>query len=71
MMVENCSSFFFPRPTLPGLMRYLASASAQAGVVDQQAMAVVMKVADQRDVDALSRQPVADLRHGGRRLPRC
>src|SRR5690606_27082493 len=27
----NCRSFFLPKPTLPGLMRYLASARAQAG----------------------------------------
>jgi hypothetical protein len=27
----NCGSRLLPRPTLPGLMRYLASASAQAG----------------------------------------
>ena len=27
----NCLSFFSPLPTLPGLMRYLDSASAQAG----------------------------------------
>ena len=30
-MLANCSSRFFPRPTLPGLMRYLASACAQSG----------------------------------------
>ena len=28
---ENCPSFFLPKPTLPGLMRYLSSASAQPG----------------------------------------
>ena len=27
----NWVSFFLPKPTLPGLIRYLASASAQAG----------------------------------------
>src|SRR5262245_29780952 len=31
IMVANCSSRFAPRPTLPGLMRYLASACAQSG----------------------------------------
>ena len=31
MSCANCTSFFLPKPTLPGLMRYLASASAQAG----------------------------------------
>jgi hypothetical protein len=30
-MAENCPSFFLPKPTLPGLMRYLSSASAQPG----------------------------------------
>ena len=30
-MVENCTSRLFLKPTLPGLMRYLSSASAQAG----------------------------------------
>ncbi len=29
--VANWLSFFLPKPTLPGLIRYLASASAQAG----------------------------------------
>jgi len=30
-MVANCSSRRFPCPTFPGLIRYLSSASAQAG----------------------------------------
>src|SRR5436309_3283990 len=30
-MVENCLSFLSLKPTLPGLMRYLSSASAQPG----------------------------------------
>jgi hypothetical protein len=30
-MAENCRSFFSLKPTFPGLMRYLSSASAQAG----------------------------------------
>ena len=30
-MVPNCVSRFCLKPTLPGLMRYLSSASAQAG----------------------------------------
>ena len=30
-MAENCRSFLSLKPTLPGLMRYLARASAQAG----------------------------------------
>ena len=31
MMSANCVSRLFLKPTLPGLMRYLSSASAQAG----------------------------------------
>ena len=31
MIAENCRSRFSRKPTLPGLMRYLSSASAQAG----------------------------------------
>jgi len=31
MIAANCGSRFVPAPTLPGLMRSLASASAQAG----------------------------------------
>ena len=31
IMSENCLSFLSLKPTLPGLMRYFASASAQAG----------------------------------------
>ena len=31
IMVANWRSRFSPKPTLPGLMRYLSSASAQAG----------------------------------------
>ena len=30
-IVANCSSRRFPVPTLPGLIRYLSSAAAQAG----------------------------------------
>jgi len=30
-MAANWTSFFLPKPTLPGLMRYLARACAQAG----------------------------------------
>ena len=31
IIAANCGSRLLPRPTLPGLMRYLSSASAQAG----------------------------------------
>jgi len=32
-MAANCSSRLLPLPTLPGLIRYLANASAQAGTL--------------------------------------
>jgi hypothetical protein len=43
-------------------MRYLLSASAQAGMVGQQAVAVVVEVADQRHVDAHPIELLADVR---------
>ena len=49
-------------------MRYLSSASAQAGCSLKQLVADVVEVADQRDIDAHRGEPVADVRHGGRRL---
>ena len=64
----NCESRLLPRPTLPGLMRYLASASAQAGMLLQQLVAVEMKIADQRHGAAERIEPVADMRHRGGRL---
>ena len=64
-MAENCRSFLSLKPTLPGLMRYLSSASAQAGMIGQQLVADVMEVADDRHVDADLEQPLLDLRHGG------
>ena len=51
-------------------MRYLASASAQAGMLGEQLVAVVVEVADQRHVDAHAREPLADMRHRGRRFRR-
>ena len=46
IMVRKLSSCFLPMLTLPGLMRYLASARAHAGILLQQQMAVVVEVAD-------------------------
>ena len=37
-------------------------------MVGQQRVADIMEVANQRHVDVARRQPVADMRHGGRRL---
>ena len=48
----NCGSRLLPRPTLPGLMRYLASAAAQAGCFPQQLVAVEVEVADDRYLGA-------------------
>ena len=62
----NCGSRLLPRPTLPGLMRYFASACAHAGMRLQQAVAVEMKVADERHEHAGARQPLSDVRHCGR-----
>ncbi len=67
-MAENCRSFLSLKPTLPGLMRYLSSASAQARMVGQKLVADVMEVADDRHVDAHLEEPLLDVRHGGRRL---
>ena len=64
MISENCRSRLALKPTLPGLMRYLSSASAQAGFSAEQRVAVVVEVADQRHGHAHLRQPVADVRHG-------
>ena len=61
---SNCRSRFSPKPTLPGLMRNLASACGHLREVGQQPMAVVVEVADQRDVVAQQVQPLADGRDG-------
>ncbi len=63
-VVENWVSFFSLKPTLPGLIRYLASASAQAGWSDRS----LCRCSGSRrraDVDADPVQALADLRHGG------
>ena len=67
IMVANCSSGCAPCPTLPGLMRYLARASAQSGNSAQQLVAVVVEVADQRHVEAVRVEALADRGHLRRR----
>ena len=64
-MVANCSSRLRPVPTLPGLMRYLSSASAQSGIPREQQMAVVMKVANQRSRTASVHHSLLDFGDGG------
>jgi hypothetical protein len=56
MITENCRSRFSRKPTLPGLM------------IGEQCMADVVKIADQRHVDAHLAEPLFDLRHCHRRL---
>ena len=65
MMSANCVSRLFLKPTLPGLMRYLSSASAQAGYSGEQLVADIMEIADQGRGDAALAQAVADMRNGG------
>ena len=50
-IVAKCSSWRLA-PTLPGLIRYLARARGHLRVLDQELVAVVVEVADDRDVDA-------------------
>ena len=57
-IVAKCSSWRLA-PTLPGLIRYLASSRRRLRVLDQQLVAVVVEVADDRHVDAQA----ADLAH--------
>ena len=52
MRVANWRSRLSPKPTLPGLMRYFASASAQAGWSVEELVADVVEVADDRHMDA-------------------
>ena len=66
--VENCVSRFALKPTLPGLIRYLASASAARRMIGQQLVADIVEIADQRHVDAARRELVADMRHRRRAL---
>ena len=70
MICANCSSRRFV-PTLPGLMRYLASAAAACGVLREQQVAVVVEVADERHADAQRVELGADDRHRLARPRRC
>ena len=51
MIVAKCSSWRLA-PTLPGLIRYLASERGRLRVLGQELVPVVVEVADDRDVDA-------------------
>ncbi len=60
----NCRSFLSLKPTLPGLMRYLASACAQPD--DRQGVvADIVEIHVQRHIDAKPQQALVDARHGG------
>ena len=50
-------------------MRYLASVARHVRVLDQQLVAVVVEVADDRDADAQVVELAPDLRHGAPRPP--
>jgi len=50
------------KPTFPGLIRYFASASAQAEWSGQEFVADIVEVSDNRHVDTARHQPVADMR---------
>ena len=67
-IVANCSSRRRPVPTLPGLMRYLSSARAHAGILREQQVPVVVEVADERRRAAGVEHALLDLGHGRRRL---
>ncbi len=60
MMVRKLSSRRFA-PTLPGLIRYLASAAAQSGYLREEQVPVVVEVADDRATCHLAPH---DLGHG-------
>ena len=49
---RKLSSCFLPILTLPGLMRYFASARAHVGILLEQQVAVVVEVADNRHAHA-------------------
>ena len=63
-MVANCSSRRLPVPTLPGLIRYLSSASAHVGKLREQQVAVVVEVADERSRAAGIEHPLLDFGNG-------
>ena len=63
-IVANCASRRRPVPTFPGLIRYLSSASAQAGNFVRKDVAVVVKVANEGDGAPKVEQSLLDLWHG-------
>ena len=63
-IVAKCSSWRLA-PTLPGLIRYLASGGRHLRVLGQQLVAVVVEVADDRDVDAEAADLADHLGDGG------
>ncbi len=65
MILPNCRSRLFLKPTLPGLMRYFVECFGAGRVIGEQLVANVMKVADQRRGDPSHAQAVADVGHGG------
>jgi hypothetical protein len=69
-MAANWRSFLSLKPTLPGLMRYLSSASAQAGMIGEQLVADVVEVADERHVDTPPARSRSRMMRGRRRRPR-
>ena len=70
-IAANCASRLLPKPTLPGLIRYLASASRAGRFAGQQLVAVVVEVADDRHLDAHHLEALADPRHRGRGFRAC
>ncbi len=67
-MVRKFESSLRPMPTLPGLIRYFASALRATGILLQKDMAVVMEVADDRDVDSALVELLHDVRHRSRSI---
>ena len=65
IITTNCGSRLLPLPTLPGLIRYLASARAHSGYSVEELVAVEVEIADQRHVAAQRVELLADRRHGG------
>ena len=59
-IVANCSSRRLPVPTLPGLIRYLSSASAHVGIAREQQVAVVVEIADEWCRDPGVEHPALD-----------
>ena len=65
----NWRSLLVALPTLPGLMRYFGQRLGAGRKLGQQAVAVVVEVADQRHVDAHAVELLADRGHRWRRRP--